>query len=265
MGEHTMLLRLRIRFTLIELLVVIAIIAILASLLLPALASAKERGRIALCQNNLRQMGPVLDMYADDHEGWIMNSLQRCGHYYHYQDGYNAILNDTGYLPCEPEWINGAVNDVDRAEPTGVHQCPSQSPSYGDKSYNHLGATIYHGDATGNEWFWRWAGTHYGLNRQIANDKTPVHAVQSPARCYRYGGRGGHSTRQIYYAADYFYPYIPYYRHIYENPAEWFPQRGRTQMLFFDSHVERLAFHETVTKGSSVYSTKNRDIYWLGK
>ena len=59
-------------FTLIELLVVIAIIAILAAILLPALNSARERGRTASCISNLKQLTMATEMYRNDNDDYFV-------------------------------------------------------------------------------------------------------------------------------------------------------------------------------------------------
>src|SRR5690348_214309 len=66
-------------FTLIELLVVIAIIAILAAILFPVFANARERGRMASCTSNLRQIVTAWQLYSQDYDQNVMPAYNYSG------------------------------------------------------------------------------------------------------------------------------------------------------------------------------------------
>ena len=74
-------------FTLIELLVVIAIIAILAAMLLPALSAARERARSSNCISNLKNLGNLHMMYADDNAGYHLLDIES----YWYENGMDPL------------------------------------------------------------------------------------------------------------------------------------------------------------------------------
>jgi prepilin-type N-terminal cleavage/methylation domain-containing protein/prepilin-type processing-associated H-X9-DG protein len=106
-----MRLRRRSGFTLIELLVVIAIIAILAAILFPIFAAARERARTASCAANVSQLGKAIKQYAQDYEG-----------------SFPPI--DHGDVPLTT-WVDIAVTYV---SDTNVANCPSQR----DTIYSHI-------------------------------------------------------------------------------------------------------------------------------
>ena len=92
-------------FTLIELLVVIAIIALLMSILMPALARVREQARTVSCQANLRQWGFVSMMYAEDNDGKLWSGIGDSAWWWIYQlpdDLKSRLRNKTWFCPRPP-------------------------------------------------------------------------------------------------------------------------------------------------------------------
>src|SRR5262249_35838264 len=132
--------------TLIEVLVVIAIISILAALLLPSLAGAKERAKRVSCPSNMRQFMIAGHLYADDNEQWLPSGASN-----------NGPIDD--HLPVLSTATSNAIVQYSGSE--RMAHCPSFGEWFIEKqarrplderAYGYVIGYNYHGGHTNTPW-----------------------------------------------------------------------------------------------------------------
>jgi prepilin-type N-terminal cleavage/methylation domain-containing protein len=151
--------RARSAFTLIELLVVVAIISVLAALLLPAIAAAKERSKRTVCATNLRQIAIAGNFYSDDQDEWYIHHGYE-GYFLHCFAGVDAKLDFIGdYLDG-----NHVLMYCPSAEYRYHHADLKQNDQY--FGYFYMAGASMLSNLDGYAKGWRWGPTWNGKPKQ---------------------------------------------------------------------------------------------------
>lgn len=218
--------RIRNGFTLIELLVVIAIISILAAILFPVFARARENARAAACVSNMKQIGLAIAQYRQDYDGYYP---------------FSRTL-----LPAQLNWYDGYLAPYIKGKP--ISKCPSVPDNWQigysyNQAFGYFPGQQINPPRSGQVINWsNQCGDHLiydGINEAAVQEPaTSINVIESAITYYYYTLYVGYPHASANGQLSYFTPSSTNMTQLYNHPQAG-THNGGLNALYADGHVKK--------------------------